>query len=366
MQTTVEKSFGGSLIERVNLNYLLDRKSSQIDGDGALPITNTLEARLIARDSLSREGIVVPHEFSESKVFDPESVDRGWDMYWALEMAAARMKIGSTGGDYTIYLPGRFLHYDLMAHNISSLFNGNGRKGINGKKVLEAGCGSGLVPDMLVNRGAIATGIDRSVMAVQFARYLANHLKVGGKVQFNQGDYFDLQFGNGEFDVVFNAGVFEHLNEQEANTLLREMTRVTKPGGYVFVSIPNEASPFYKRFKEEERRTKSKFPSLVKIPVEHVRYRHDLSTLMEAASLQVVREDGILIAPSSPIKEGDINERDIGIFDRYLPKQTSAPNVESRVATWRGFELIVDNGLRMRYGWSGYYVGQNVGQKKAA
>src|SRR3989344_9060116 len=141
------------------------------------------------------------------------------------------------------------------------------------------------------------------------------------------------------------------------------MVRITKPGGYVLIAVPNEGGAFYKRYKATKEDLKKQFPTLVAMPADSRRNRHDIKSYMAKHGLAVVKEDGLQVAPSVPIKLGDIKEEHLHIFDRYLPK--SAPlDVESKIAAWRGLEAMADPAFRIRYSWTLYYVGQKPAEPK--
>ncbi len=55
------------------------------------------------------------------------------------------------------------------------------------------------------------------------------------------GDVQRLPFRNGSIDLCWNSSTIEHLETPER--ALREMTIVTKPGGMVFVGVPNSYGP---------------------------------------------------------------------------------------------------------------------------
>lgn len=352
---------------RIN-SSLIDRKSSEIfiPGEEEVPLATTGEVRDFVVESLDTNDILVPDDiltdYMAGKPIDLRKVDEtiGWDIFWAQERAAAMIKISSSGGSYDEFLPGRFLHYDLMAHHIASLFesNGNGGNGVQGKQVVELGSGSGLGLVRLAQRSAIVTGVDYSEMANNFGRYLARHYDLSHKANFVLRDYYNTGFEEEAFDVVFNAGVFEHLEGDDPKKLLEEMIRITRDGGYIVIAVPNDNSPFYKGFKERQRETKDEYPGIVEIPVEHRRHKIDVRKLMEEDKrLYFVKEDGLQVAPSSPVKPGDISKEDINVFDDYVPKNPT-PTVEEKVSAWRGLELMADHNFRMRYGWSRFYVAQ--------
>jgi len=337
----------GNLVDRINDWHLLPRKSFEVmDTERKIPLTAKPEVKEFASQFLKNLGI------------DPTIDDEvtGWERFWAQEKAAA-MTVIAQGGNYLSYLAGRSLHYELMAHEIASSFEGNGHNGIKDKKIAEFGAGSHLGLMFLAKQNAQVTGLDRSIMAGEFGKYLADHYKVAGRVKIVRGDYFKTQFDDGEFDFVYSSGVAEHEDSNNIKELLKEMNRVTKREGYILIAVPNEESPFYKGFKRKQVETEKKYPDIIGIPVEHKRYRHDLKKLMELFRLVVVKEDGLQIAPSSPIKHGDISAEDTSLFDSYLPHHKPS-GIEDIVGIWTRLELNAGQVIRSRYGWSRYAVGQ--------
>lgn len=122
--------------------------------------------------------------------------------------------------------------------------------------ILEAGCGFG-VTSLLIEKGAQRTLLDLEPKAIETARQLFS--RVGQHAEFETGDLFAMNFPDNAFDVVFNAGVLEHFDTTGRREALREMARVTRPGGIVCVAIPNHFSVPY-RFAYEYRKARGKWP----------------------------------------------------------------------------------------------------------
>jgi len=123
-----------------------------------------------------------------------------------------------------------------------------------GKRILEVGSGSGLVSLALAKKGAEVTLCDISPQALRFSQ--AVFAKGGAEAKMILGSILDLPFDDGAFDITWNAGVIEHFEGEEQIQALREMLRVTKPGGRVVVAVPWAGARIYLRAKAYADRRK--------------------------------------------------------------------------------------------------------------
>jgi ubiquinone/menaquinone biosynthesis C-methylase UbiE len=103
-----------------------------------------------------------------------------------------------------------------------------------GQSVLEVGCGPGtdlfeLAP--LVHPGGHLAGADASEVLIAEARRRAADLQLA--IEFKVGDAQCLDFADSAFDVCRASRLLEHLSD--AHPALKEMVRVTRPGGRVVV-----------------------------------------------------------------------------------------------------------------------------------
>lgn len=98
-----------------------------------------------------------------------------------------------------------------------------------GARILDIGCGNGKFLDLLGRRGFQAHGVELPGKAAQRASARGLRLTLG---PLGQGDYPD-----DHFDAVTLWHVFEHLTEPLKT--MRIVTRILKPGGYLFISMPN-------------------------------------------------------------------------------------------------------------------------------
>lgn len=104
------------------------------------------------------------------------------------------------------------------------------------KKILEIGSGTGVMGILLDHLGFKVTSIDTEEGVVKIAK--ENNKKFNGKVDFKQGDGFNLKFKNNSFDISFSQGLYEHLSNREIKRITDEQLRVCKDA--IFVSVPNK------------------------------------------------------------------------------------------------------------------------------
>jgi len=130
-------------------------------------------------------------------------------------------------------------------------------------RVLEVACGRGGFVRELARAGARVTGCDFSSAALHAAAtkvFCSNgHPRLADLVQ---GDAQSLPFGDAAFDVVVSCETIEHL--PRVLEAVREMHRVTRPGGKLFLTTPNYANfmglyEIYARFRHPGRKDDQPF-----------------------------------------------------------------------------------------------------------
>lgn len=100
-------------------------------------------------------------------------------------------------------------------------------------RVLDLGCGRGGVVELFWRDVALAAGVDAD------ASSLAEHRAAGMPVLLGRGE--SLPFVDGSFDLVVCLWVLEHLRRPEE--VLREVSRVLRPGGHFVFLTPNLKHP---------------------------------------------------------------------------------------------------------------------------
>ena len=111
-----------------------------------------------------------------------------------------------------------------------------------GQSVLEVGCGSGALVRYVAKQhpDVAITALDVNRYLLGEAAALAERDGVGDRITFREGDACALPFPDGSFDRVFSSTVME---EVDADKMMAELVRVTKPGGRVGVQTRSVDRP---------------------------------------------------------------------------------------------------------------------------
>jgi ubiquinone/menaquinone biosynthesis C-methylase UbiE len=102
----------------------------------------------------------------------------------------------------------------------------------SGQRVLDVGCGTGVVAVTAARAGARVSGLDLTPELLEVAR--ENAQLAGVQIDFREGDAEALPFDDGAFDVVLSQ--FGHMFAPRPEVAVREMLRVLRPGGTVAFS----------------------------------------------------------------------------------------------------------------------------------
>jgi 2-polyprenyl-3-methyl-5-hydroxy-6-metoxy-1,4-benzoquinol methylase len=111
---------------------------------------------------------------------------------------------------------------------------------LEGRRLLDAGCGDGRLCYELAGQGVSVVGIDSSAKAIAFAKAFSPG------VEFRIADLTQLQ-SRDEFDVITLIDVLEHFAPDVLPVVVANLYRALKPGGRLLVSVPT----VNKRFSEK-------------------------------------------------------------------------------------------------------------------
>ncbi len=107
---------------------------------------------------------------------------------------------------------------------------------INGKTVLDVGCGGGILTESMARIGANATGIDMAEPVINVAKLHAEKNELNIDYQLIPAEALAAQ-KPGQFDVVTCMEMLEHVPNPQS--VIEACKTLVKPGGYVFFSTIN-------------------------------------------------------------------------------------------------------------------------------
>ena len=112
----------------------------------------------------------------------------------------------------------------------------NERAPLEGKKVLDVGCGGGILSESMATRGAMVTGIDMGEKPLAVAKL---HLKESGlEVDYRQTTAEALAIEEPEsFDIITCMEMVEHVPDPAS--VVNACSRLVRPGGELFFSTIN-------------------------------------------------------------------------------------------------------------------------------
>ena len=160
----------------------------------------------------------------ESQNIDPKEVafyeklaDTWWDLggpFWPLhKLNALRIE---------------WILAQLKTHN-------NKQQALAGLKVLDIGCGGGILSEPLAKQGAIVTAIDVVEKNIGVAKA---HAKQNGlQIDYQLTSVEQMLESKQQFDIVFNMEVVEHV--VDVSSFIRSCNALTKPNGTQFIASIN-------------------------------------------------------------------------------------------------------------------------------
>ena len=107
---------------------------------------------------------------------------------------------------------------------------------LSGARVLDVGCGGGILSESLAKEGAKVTGIDQGANVIKVAKLhmKESNLDIDYK-QLNIEDYFKLN--KEKFDVITCLEMLEHV--PDPSSIIEKCAKLLKPGGTIFFSTIN-------------------------------------------------------------------------------------------------------------------------------
>ena len=116
----------------------------------------------------------------------------------------------------------------------------NKKKPLEGLKILDIGCGGGLLSEPLARLGAKVTGIDPIKRNIEIAKL---HLKKS-KLDIKYYNFSPEKFiSNSKYDVILNMEIVEHVDN--VNFFINQSTKFLKTSGIMFIATLNQTLKSY-------------------------------------------------------------------------------------------------------------------------
>lgn len=109
------------------------------------------------------------------------------------------------------------------------------RRPLEGLRILDIGCGGGLVAEPLVRLGAGVTGVDAAERNIAVASLHAR--ESGLAIDYRLGNAEDLAAAGEGFDIVLALEIIEHV--ADVPLFVSAISRLARPGGLVLVATMN-------------------------------------------------------------------------------------------------------------------------------
>lgn len=166
--------------------------------------------------------------------------------------------------NYKDYLQKEADYQDLKIHNnpraqLNKMYNDEASKyrskcreeaigNLQGKRVLDLGCGDGFASMDALRAGACVTAIDISPDSIEYLITMAKKENLNHRLDARVMDAHYLDFENESFDIVFGNGILHHLPYLER--AIGEIKRVLKASGYAVFLEPLGMNPFVNLFRK--------------------------------------------------------------------------------------------------------------------
>lgn len=170
------------------------------------------------------------------------------------------------------------------------------RRPLAGKRVLDVGCGAGLLTEPLARLGGAVTGVDAAPENIEAAK--AHAAGQGLAIDYVAGDIAALNLG--AFDLITSMEVVEHVTDPSA--FIDALAARLAPNGLLILSTPNRTAASRLLLVEGAER-------IGMVP----RGTHDwdkflkpeeLTLIVEAAGLEVIDTTALSLSPAKGFKLG--------------------------------------------------------------
>ncbi len=116
----------------------------------------------------------------------------------------------------------------------------NKKKPLDGLKILDIGCGGGLLSEPMARLGAKVTGIDPVKRNIEIAKHHLNKSKLNIKYYNFSPEKFK---SNNKYDVILNMEIVEHV--ENVDIFIKQSAKFLKKSGIMFIATLNQTLKSY-------------------------------------------------------------------------------------------------------------------------
>lgn len=141
------------------------------------------------------------------------------------------------------------------------------RPSLDGKRVLDVGCGNGAYSVYLAMYGAEVHGFDISEEGIRTARHIAAVNDMTDRCSFSRQSATDLSFPDETFDIVLCSNVLHHIWKYDG--VQSELYRVLADGGALVFDEGMRTNPVYRAGRDTYQSLSGQDPDLGDIDLEY-------------------------------------------------------------------------------------------------
>ncbi|MFB6271730.1 MAG: class I SAM-dependent methyltransferase [Salinibacter sp.] len=127
---------------------------------------------------------------------------------------------------------------------------------IDGKRILDVGCGRGVESVVCAKYGASVAGVDISGEAIKIAKMVSDANNVSDRCDFSVQNVQNMEFKDRKFDIVFCNAVLHHILKYEG--VIQEMVRVLKEDEKFVFGGSLRRNPVYNKMRNLKRYIRGK------------------------------------------------------------------------------------------------------------